>query len=178
MKKAFTMIELIFVIVILGILAAVALPKFIGVAQQAREGNLKSFTGTLNRTLGPSWWSQAMPNDGNVSTLGINSIDKLKRYTDIPKELSSWNLNKCDDPNAYKVVGTFDKNKIGSEVNYYLACKDGTPSEAPKFMLIKPTTANDDHLALGDANSSSIAPDNTINFKDNNTDYNQTVVQK
>jgi prepilin-type N-terminal cleavage/methylation domain-containing protein len=43
MKKAFTMIELIFVIVILGILAAVALPKFIGVANQAHEGNLKSF---------------------------------------------------------------------------------------------------------------------------------------
>ncbi|WP_457563871.1 type II secretion system protein [Caminibacter pacificus] len=50
MRKAFTMIELIFVIVILGILAAVALPKFLGVAQQAHEANLKSFVGTLNRS--------------------------------------------------------------------------------------------------------------------------------
>ena len=35
MKKAFTMIELIFVIVILGILAAVALPKFASTKKQA-----------------------------------------------------------------------------------------------------------------------------------------------
>jgi len=35
MKKAFTMIELIFVIVILGILASVALPRFAGTKKQA-----------------------------------------------------------------------------------------------------------------------------------------------
>jgi len=48
------MIELIFVIVILGILAAVALPKFVGVSEQAQEGKLKAFVGTLNRTVGPA----------------------------------------------------------------------------------------------------------------------------
>ena len=68
MKKAFTMIELIFVIVILGILAAVALPKFIGTAQQAHEGNLKAFTGTLNRTIGSSLWSQSMT-DGKSGSI-------------------------------------------------------------------------------------------------------------
>lgn len=36
MRKAFTMIELIFVIVILGILAAVAIPKFVGVTDDAK----------------------------------------------------------------------------------------------------------------------------------------------
>ncbi|WP_084029363.1 type II secretion system protein [Lebetimonas sp. JH292] len=56
MKKAFTMIELIFVIVILGILAAVAIPKFLGVAQQAHEANLKTFVGTLNRKLNIQLW--------------------------------------------------------------------------------------------------------------------------
>ena len=35
MKKAFTMIELIFVVVILGILTAIALPKFAGVREDA-----------------------------------------------------------------------------------------------------------------------------------------------
>ncbi len=183
MKKAFTMIELIFVIVILGILAAVALPKFIGVAQQAREGNLKSFVGTLNRTLGPSWWSQAMPSDGNVSVLGIDynattNSGSLSRYTDIPKELSEFNLSYCDDKTNYKIIAKFDKDKIGSEVNYYIACKTGTPSEAPKFMLIKPTTTNQDHLDLNDANTSAIASDNTIKFKHSGTEYNQTVVQQ
>jgi len=58
MKRAgFTMIELIFVIVILGILSAVALPKFIGVSEQAEAGKCKSFIGTLNRTVLPALWS-------------------------------------------------------------------------------------------------------------------------
>ena len=35
MKQAFTMIELIFVIVIIGILSAVAIPKLAGVQDQA-----------------------------------------------------------------------------------------------------------------------------------------------
>ena len=41
------MVELIVVIVILGILAAVALPKFMGLEREARIAALKSMGGTL-----------------------------------------------------------------------------------------------------------------------------------
>ena len=70
MKKAFTMIELIFVIVILGILAAVSLPKFIGVAETTSETVCKAFIGTLNRTVSHSIWSNSIlniPHDYNVT---------------------------------------------------------------------------------------------------------------
>lgn len=56
-RAGFTMIELIFVIVILGILAAVALPKFLGVSEQARAGKCGALVGTLNRTVFPSLWT-------------------------------------------------------------------------------------------------------------------------
>jgi len=42
------MVELIVVIVILGILAAVALPKFMGLEREARIAAVKSMGGTLN----------------------------------------------------------------------------------------------------------------------------------
>jgi prepilin-type N-terminal cleavage/methylation domain-containing protein len=143
MKKAFTMIELIFVIVILGILAAVALPKFIGVAEQAREGNLKSFTGTLNRTIGPSLWSKAISNDGTGKIANLSSDDlNLSKYTEVPQEVNEINLSRCNTDGTGVAIN-IDKNKMGGDYDYLITCKDGTPSEAPKFTLYKISRTND-----------------------------------
>ena len=51
MTKAFTMIELIFVIVILGILSAVALPKFQGIRNQADVVNAKAQLATIRSAI-------------------------------------------------------------------------------------------------------------------------------
>jgi len=94
MKRAgFTMIELIFVIVILGILAAVALPKFIGVSEQAEAGKCKALVGTMNRTVGPALWSDSLLNSnkgkmtsGTVAPYNsvANAVLELKKQLEIP----------------------------------------------------------------------------------------------
>ncbi len=168
MKKAFTMIELIFVIVILGILAAVALPKFLGVANQAHEGNLKSFVGTLNRTVGPTLWSDAISKgyDGNVTALEVN----LSKYTDIPKEIGGdINISHCsNDTSTYKVIARATKDKAGGY--YDIACRTGNSNEAPKFILVKDTTTNHS-LNVDDTNVSNaeVKIGQEINWTGNNT---------
>lgn len=90
MKRAgFTMIELIFVIVILGILAAVALPKFIGVSEQAEAAKCQALVGTLNRTIGPSMWSSSLMSNesGKLLTTFTNAAGiktEIERQIDIP----------------------------------------------------------------------------------------------
>jgi len=130
------MIELIFVIVILGILAAVALPKFVGVSEQAREGKMKAFVGTLNRTVSPTIWSQYIGEGGSVK----NKITDLAQYVDIPKELvlKDKTLNNCG-------IGSFGTNEV-LESNatlvgtngYKIFCRDGNATTAPAFQLKNP----------------------------------------
>ena len=52
MRNGFTMIELIFVIVVLGILAAVAMPKFVNVQDDAKVSSEKSTIGAVRSAIG------------------------------------------------------------------------------------------------------------------------------
>ncbi|MBS0192421.1 MAG: prepilin-type N-terminal cleavage/methylation domain-containing protein [Phycisphaerales bacterium] len=50
-RKAFTLVEILIVVVILGILAAIVVPQFTNATQDAQAGNIKSQLDTLNNQI-------------------------------------------------------------------------------------------------------------------------------
>ncbi len=139
MKRAgFTMIELIFVIVILGILASVAVPKLIGVKESADEGLVKGFVGTLNRTVGASKWSTSLM-DGNNGALrnGDNgdaaAYDITTNDTEFPSSFSVMTVDVSTCAVSTATVASGSAASTSTDSKYIILCRDGNASSAPKF---------------------------------------------
>jgi len=90
-RTGFTMIELIFVIVILGILSAVAVPKMMGVSNKADAGVCKSYYATLTATVSPTLWSNMAMDDENAST--AYTAAKIEEQIDTPANDKCGSIN-------------------------------------------------------------------------------------
>lgn len=88
-SSAFTMIELIFVIVILGVLSVIAIPRFIGVSEEAYSNMCQAAIGSMNRTVGLNLWSKSLSEgqNGNIS----NYLDASAMIKNLP----DYNVTQC-----------------------------------------------------------------------------------
>lgn len=143
-NSGFTMIELIFVIVILGILAAVALPKFAGVQGQTEVAVIHSFTGSLNSTVGPMMWSTSLSDELNGSIKGDAANDEFNGYKlihyvdDFPKFLDLTTVDFDNCMAGPGVANPFIQKTGQGTLNVF--CQDGDLSESPRFVASKDDT--------------------------------------
>ncbi|WP_321530198.1 type II secretion system protein [uncultured Desulfuromonas sp.] len=111
-QKGFTLIELIVVIVILGILSAVAVPKFVDMQGEARRGVLEGIRG--------SWKSAVMMSHGKWLALGnspasITVEGKTVEMTDGYPTASTENLADLIDLDGLTVIDT-DSDEFSATV--------------------------------------------------------------
>jgi len=120
MKKAFTLIELIFVIVIIGLLAAVAVPKFLNLKQHAEANSV------VKTTIDAA--QQAVEAAINMRDLENNSSFKLENIVQINGK--GWNYDSgtndgkyyYNDPENNNTVSSVLLDLTNSRVEYSIDC--------------------------------------------------------
>ena len=130
MKKSFTMIELIFVIVILGILASVAIPRLAGTREDAE---ISAAIGNL-RTL---------VSDANVYyvTKGSFGTAKWQEFTSVPLVNANSQAAVAAGANA---PATTAHLKVNGEncISLYLVEKDTATNKPAHIVFTKESPAN------------------------------------
>jgi prepilin-type N-terminal cleavage/methylation domain-containing protein len=112
-QRGFTLIELIITIVIIGVLAAVAIPKFLDLTNDAEKGVAAGVAAAIASGTSVNYGRSKVPGAAPCTVAGVPNAPAGCYFTITTcAEIDAWRAALADIPAGYAVAGTSVPNPI------------------------------------------------------------------